>query len=212
MRSGMTSGRAVGTVVVVLALMGTLFALISPGKWFEGNRDTALARAGWQDDGKGTWKTEYGPLTALDRDFIRKVRSAGLWELPAGRTGQERGTTKSVRVAGDHLVDGHTELDKRAVEASRAMKVDLPTQPTGPQKEYLNDMEKAKGRDFDKTFVRHLRKQHGVVFGLVGMVRDATKNSMVRSLATRANAIVLDHMTVLEDTGLVSFEELNDIE
>jgi hypothetical protein len=35
---------------------------------------------------------------------------------------------------------------------------------------------------------------------------------MVRSLATRANAIVLDHMTVLEDTGLVSFEELNDIE
>jgi predicted outer membrane protein len=209
MRPGMTSGRAIGTVLVVLSLMVTLAALEMPTRWFEGNRVSALARAGWQDDGKGTWKTEYGPLTAMDRDFIRKVRSAGLWELPSGRAAQERGTTKAVRIVGDHLVDGHTELDKRAVEASRAMKVTLPTQPTGPQQGYLNDMEKARGKEFDKVLVNHLRRLHGQVFGLVGLVRDKTHNSMVRSLATRANAIVLDHMTVLEDTGLVTFEDLN---
>ncbi|WP_314171874.1 DUF4142 domain-containing protein [Streptomyces winkii] len=211
MRSAMMSGRAIGTVLVVLALIGTLAALLIPTTWFEGNRSTALARAGWQDDGKGTWKTEYGPLTPMDRDFIRKVRSAGLWELPAGRSAQERGTTKSVRIAGDHLVDGHTELDRRSVAAGRAMGVSLPTQPTGSQQEYLGDMDRAKGKDFDKILVAHLRKQHGVVFGLVGLVRDQTRNSMVRSLATRANAIVLDHITVLEDTGLVKFEELNDV-
>ncbi|OEU85451.1 hypothetical protein DB35_14770 [Streptomyces abyssalis] len=212
MRSAMTSGRAIGTVLVVLALAATLAALVMPSTWFEGNRSSALARSGWQDDGKGTWKTEYGPLTPLDRDFIRKVRSAGLWELPAGRSAQERGTTKSVRIAGDHLVDGHTELDRRAVSAGRAMKVSLPTQPTGSQKEYLNDMEIAEGKEFDKVLVQHLRKQHGVVFGLISIVRDKTENSMVRSLATRANAIVLDHITVLEDTGLVRFEEMNDVE
>ncbi|WP_240968980.1 DUF4142 domain-containing protein [Streptomyces sp. HNM0575] len=147
----------------------------------------------------------------MGRDFIRKVRSAGLWELPAGRSAQERGTTKSVRIAGDHLVAGHTELDRRAVKAGRAMGVSLPTQPTGSQQEYLGDMEKARGKDFDKVLVNHLRKQHGVVFGIIGLVRDQTRNSIVRSLATRANAIVLDHITVLEDTGLVNFEKLNDV-
>lgn len=211
MRSAMISGRAIGTVLIVFALIATLAALLLPSDWFEGNRSSALARAGWQDDGKGTWKTEYGPLTPMDRDFIRKVRSAGLWELPAGRAAQERGTTESVRVAGDHLVDGHTELDKQSVKAARAMGVSLPNQPTGSQREYLGDMDRARGKEFDQVLVDHLRKQHGVVFGLVGLVRDQTSNSMVRSLATRANAIVLDHITVLEDTGLVRFEELNDV-
>jgi hypothetical protein len=31
---------------------------------------------------------------------------------------------------------------------------------------------------------------------------------MVRSLATRHNSIVLDHLDVLEETGLVDYEEL----
>lgn len=211
MRSDMTSGRAIGTVVVVISLVGTLAALLMPSDMFEGNRASQLARSGWQDDGKGTWKTKYGPLTALDRDFIRKVRSAGLWELPAGRAAQERGTTEAMRVAGDHLVDGHTELDKAAVKASRAMNVTLPNQPTGSQKEYLNDMFQATGKDFDRVAVEHLRRQHGIVFGLIGLVRDKTQNSMVRSMATRGNAIVLDHITVMEDTGLVKFEDINDV-
>lgn len=211
MRSAMASGRAIGTVLVVLGLIATLAALLLPIEFFDGNRSIALARAGWQDDGKGTRKTEYGPLTPMDRDFIRKVRNAGLWELPAGRSAQERGTRKSVRVAGDHLVDGHQELDRRAIECGRTLDVSLPNTPAGKNQDYLNQINRAKGEEFDKILVDRLRRAHGVVFGLIGLVRDQTRNSMVRSLATRANAIVLDHITVLEDTGLVDFEALNDV-
>lgn len=211
MRSAMTSGRAIGTVLVVLGLVATLAALLLPVKFFDGNRSLALARSGWQDDGKGTRKTEFGPLTPMDRDFIRKVRNAGLWELPAGQSAQERGTTKSVRIVGDHLVDGHEELDRRAIEAGRTLKVSLPNQPAGKNQDYLDEIDRSKGKEFDKVLVERLRQAHGVVFGLVGLVRDQTRNSMVRSLATRANTIVLDHITVLEDTGLVKFEALNDV-
>ncbi|SCK44312.1 DUF4142 domain-containing protein [Streptomyces sp. WMMB 322] len=211
MRSAMASGRAIGTVLVVLGLVATLGALLLPNQFFDGNRNIALARAGWQDDGKGTRSTKYGPLTPMDRDFIRKVRNAGLWELPAGRSAQERGTTKSVRIAGDHLVDGHTELDRRAIDAGRTLKVSLPNRPSGKNQDYLDEINRANGKEFDKVLVERLRQAHGVVFGLIGLVRDQTRNSMVRSLATRANAIVLDHITVLEDTGLVDFEALNDV-
>lgn len=211
MRSAMTSGRAIGTVLVVFGLVATLAALVLPSQSFDGNRSVALARAGWQDDGKGTRETKFGPLTPMDRDFIRKVRNAGLWELPAGRSAQERGTTKSVRIAGDHLVDGHTELDRRAIEAGRTLNVSLPNRPAGKNQDYLDEINRANGKEFDKVLVERLRQAHGVVFGLIGLVRDQTRNSMVRSLATRANAIVLDHITVLEDTGLVKFEALNDV-
>ncbi|MDC2952829.1 hypothetical protein PO613_38750, partial [Streptomyces heilongjiangensis] len=51
--------------------------------------------------------TPYGPLTEADRDFVIKVRSAGLWEYPLGEMAMERGTTPEMKEAGEHLVVGH---------------------------------------------------------------------------------------------------------
>ncbi|AXK33346.1 DUF4142 domain-containing protein [Streptomyces armeniacus] len=206
----LASGRAVGTALIVVALAATVVALLLPAQMFNGNRSVAAARQGWDDDGGGTESTSYGPLTALDRDFVRKVRLAGLWELPSGRQAQERGTRKSVRTAGDHLVDGHTELDRRAVEAGRSLGISLANQPTEQQRGWLSRMDAAQGEEFDRVLVNLLRRAHGKVFGLIGIVRDRTRNSLVRSLADRANTVVLDHITVLENTGLVDFDALDD--
>ncbi|GAA2103307.1 DUF4142 domain-containing protein [Streptomyces albiaxialis] len=208
----LASGRALGTLLVVAALLVTLVALLIPLQTFGGTRSVDASRQGWEDDGMGTMSTPYGPLSALDRDFVRRVRLAGLWELPAGRQAQERGTRASVRTAGTHLVEGHTELDRRAVEAGRALGVDLANQPTAQQRGWLSEMSRAKGDRYDRRFANILRRAHGKVFALIGLVRDKTRNSMVRSLATRANAVVLDHITVLEETGLVDFDALDDRE
>lgn len=51
--------------------------------------------------------TNYGPLTEADRDFVVKVRAAGLWEHPLGLLAMERGTTPEMKEAGEHLVVGH---------------------------------------------------------------------------------------------------------
>ncbi|MGW8375879.1 DUF4142 domain-containing protein [Streptomyces sp. ODS28] len=205
----LVSGRAIGTALVVIALVATLTALLLPAQTFTGNISATAAREGWQDDGGGTVSTPYGPLSPLDRDFVRKVRLAGLWELPAGRQAQERGGRASVREAGDHLVSGHTELDRLVVQDARSLGVTLPNQPNAQQQGFLAQLETARGGAYDRLFANLLRRAHGKVFGLIGLVRDRTRNAMVRSLATRANAVVLDHITVLESTGLVDFDALH---
>ena len=209
MRSMKPSGRVAGTVLVVIGAFATLAALLIPVYFFDGNRSFALSRSGWQDDGKGTWKTKCGPLTSLDRDFLRSMRSAGLWEVPAGRAARERSTKKSVRAAGDRVVKGCGELDKRIIQAGRTLNVSLPNRAKDSQRQYLIEIENAKGRKFDEAFVNNVRKQGGTNLGLVGLVRDQTRNSLVRSLATKANSIVLDHISVLEGTGLVNYAPPN---
>src|SRR5262245_5760704 len=97
------SGRSIATGLVVCALVATLGALLLPVQLFGGSAAVAQSAPAWDDDGGGTWNTKYGPLTAMDRDFVRKVRLAGLWELPAGRQAQERGRSAAVKTAGDHL-------------------------------------------------------------------------------------------------------------
>lgn len=202
------SSRTIGSGLIIGALAVTLAAILIPVSLFSSSSAAVLPN-GVSDDGGGTVTTQYGPLTPTDRDFVRKVKLAGLWELPSGRMGKERGTTEAVKTAGQHLIDGHTELDRRTNEVAQALGVSLPTQPNDQQQGWLNEMSQApSSAEFERLFAQFLRSAHGKVFNLVAQVRAQSKNSMVRSLATRANTIVLDHITVLENTGLVDYDAL----
>lgn len=200
----------IGSGLVITALALTLIALLIPVDSFGSRPAAAVTGPAGDDDGGGTLSTAFGPLTAADRDFVRKVRLAGLWELPAGRQAQQRGSRPAIKTAGQHLIDGHTELDRQVIQVGQALGVDLPNQPSAQQQDWLGQMNRARGEEYERLFVQLLRKAHGKVFALVAQIRAQTKNSMVRALATSANTTVLDHITVLEDTGLVDFDVLSD--
>ncbi|MCB5166746.1 DUF4142 domain-containing protein [Streptomyces bambusae] len=208
-RRTLTSGRGVGTLLVVGALAATLAALLVPVHSFGQTRGQAAAGAPFTDDGRGTVSTPYGPLTPQDRDFVRRVRLAGLWELPAGREAMQRGGRESVRTAGEHLVMGHTELDRRALKTGEVLDIPLPDRPNAEQQGWLDQLHTARGERYEQLFANLLRAAHGKVFALVAQVRANSRNAMVRSLATVTNSVVLDHITVLEDTGLVDYDALS---
>ncbi|MEU6234985.1 DUF4142 domain-containing protein [Kitasatospora sp. NPDC047058] len=159
-------------------------------------------------DDLGVTQTPTGPLTNLDRDFVKRVRLAGLWEIPAGRMALTKGTTPEVKTAGQHLVQGHTDLDKAALSTARILDLDVPSEPSAQQQGWLRQLEAAQGPEFDQLFANLLRSAHGQVFAVLAQVRAGTQNSTVRDLANTANGTVLDHMNVLEDTRLVDFDKL----
>ncbi|MFC7302853.1 DUF4142 domain-containing protein [Streptomyces monticola] len=190
-----------GTGLIVLGLTATLAALLFPVWSYADRSGTGLDTLDAQ-----TVSTRFGPLSALDRDFVTKVRLAGLWELPAGQQAQERGTAEAVRTAGDHLVEGHTFLDARVREVGAQLSLELPNQPNAQQSGWLDELSAARGDAYDEKFANILRLAHGRVFSVVAQVRATTRNSLVRQLADDANTTVLDHISVLEATGLVDFD------
>lgn len=205
------SRHVMATGVVIVALAFTLIALLIPVQKFGGrNAAAATVPASADDDGAGIQSTAFGPLTPQDRDFVRKVKLAGLWELPAGRQALQRSNRPAIRMAGEHLIEGHTELDRRVTEVGQALGVELPSQPSAQQQQWLAQMDQAQGPQYERLFVQLLRRAHGKVFALVAQIRAQTRNSMVRALATDANTTVLDHITVLEASGLVDFDGLAD--
>ncbi|MFS4091676.1 DUF4142 domain-containing protein [Streptomyces sp. AF1A] len=193
-----------GTGLVIAALAATAVALLYPLWSYAGRPRPAEANL----LSAQTVTTPYGPLSAQDRDFVTKVRLAGLWELPAGELAEHKGTTAAVRTAGRHLVDGHASLDAHVRTVATQLGVPLPNQPNAQQEQWLATLKAAQGQDFDRQFAQLLRLAHGRVFALVGQVRAGTQNSLVRDLADDANATVLDHIKVLEATGYVDFAAL----
>ncbi|MFI6559942.1 DUF4142 domain-containing protein [Streptomyces sp. NPDC050534] len=196
-----------GTGIIVIGLMATLLALIFPIWSYADRSGTGTGTAAGTLSAQ-TVPTQYGPLSALDRDFVTRVRLAGLWELPAGQEAEEKGTTEAVRTAGQHLVQGHTFLDQRVRDVAAKLGLQLPNEPTAQQRQWLATLHTAEGTDYDRQFVNIARLAHGTVFSLVAQVRATTRNSLVRSLADDANTTVLDHIKVLEATGYVDWDAL----
>ncbi|WP_432170361.1 DUF4142 domain-containing protein [Streptomyces sp. 1222.5] len=194
-----------GTGLIITGLAATVAALLFP-LWSYADRPDAVSADVLS---ARTVTTPFGPLSEQDRDFITKVRLAGLWELPAGELAEREGTSPAVRTAGAHLVDGHSSLDAHVRTVATQLGVPLPNEPNEQQRQWLATLGAARGQDFDRRFAGILRLAHGRVFSLVAQVRAGTQNSLVRDLADDANATVLDHIKILEATGYVDFAALS---
>ncbi|MFE5035952.1 DUF4142 domain-containing protein [Streptomyces sp. NPDC056683] len=152
-------------------------------------------------------QTQWGPLTESDRDFVVKVRAAGLWEYPVGKIGLQKGTTEAVVIASQHLVDGHSALDATCRKIAPMLNITLPNVASPQQQGFVFTLTADNGEQFDTDFANILRMTHGSIFNTVAKIRSTTKNTLVRALADQANDTVLDHITVMEKTGLVDFEQ-----
>jgi putative membrane protein len=177
-----------GSAFVIATLAATVGALAFP-VWSYADR----AGTGQANLAAGTVNTQWGPLSAADRDLIVRVRLAGLWELPAGQQALERAPNKAIKEVGDHLIVGHTDLDKRVRVIAAQLNVELPNQPNAQQQGWLQEMTAATGTEYERKF---------------GAVRNSTRNTLVRQLASDANQTVLDHITILEKTGSVDFDAI----
>ncbi|WP_217547144.1 DUF4142 domain-containing protein [Streptomyces sp. GbtcB6] len=192
-----------GTALIMAALATTLGALAYP-VWSYADR----SGTGQANVAAGTVATQWGPLTAADRDLIVRVRLAGLWELPAGQQAIQRAPSTAIKEAGDHLIVGHTDLDKRVRIVAAQLGVELPNVPNEQQQGWLDEMSAATGSEYEYKFVNLLRAAHGKIFPAIGTVRNTTRNTLVRQLASDANQTVLDHITILEKTGKVDFDAI----
>ncbi|MGW1779461.1 DUF4142 domain-containing protein [Streptomyces sp. NPDC002143] len=150
--------------------------------------------------------TQWGPLTEGDRNFVVAVRAAGLWEHPVGLIGLQKGQSQAVKIASQHLVDGHAALDETCRKIAPMLNVTIPNVASPQQEGFVATLKADQGKQFDVDFANILRQTHGSIFNTVAKIRSTTKNTLVRALADQANDTVLDHITVMENTGLVDFD------
>jgi predicted outer membrane protein len=146
--------------------------------------------------------TKFGPLSAVDRELVRKVRLATLWELPMAREATQRAELGKVKRISATIEAQHLFLDAAVDSVVQQMAIDLPTEPNTLQKCFIADIQAQPGIDYDMTFVKWLRFAHGQVFESIATVRGTSQNTVIRSFADTANMFVLGHMQLLESTGL----------
>jgi predicted outer membrane protein len=149
-----------------------------------------------------------GELSAADKDFVVKVRLAGLWEIPAGDMAQDRSEDDRIKQIGRTIAGQHVALDELTRTAAKKLKVKLPNKPNADQQGWLDEMEAAEGAEFDQIYIDRLRAAHGKIFPAIATIRTSTRNDTVRKLAQEANQFVMTHLTLLESSGIVDYNGL----
>ncbi|GAA1879710.1 hypothetical protein GCM10009836_71350 [Pseudonocardia ailaonensis] len=159
--------------------------------------------------GTGGWtQTQWGPIGPADRDFLVKVRQAGLWEIPTGQQMAQQATNQQVRETGQHLAEQHTVLDQLDRDVSDKLGVQLPSRASDQQIAWMNQISSTTGTDYDKVAVQLLRQAHGIVLPVVATTRVGTRNELVRQFADTTFQYVTGHIAMLEATGLVDYSAL----
>jgi putative membrane protein len=189
----------VGVLAMVLTL---LLAPAGMARAADGPAVPVPPNTGLTDKGLGT-------VTAADRDFVIKVRLAGLWEIPAGNMAVEKSDDPRVVNIGRSISAQHVVLDKLDIAVAKKLGVALPNQPNSDQQGWLNEMKNApNSASFDQIYVDRLRAAHGKIFPAIATIRASTRNDSVRRLAQQANQFVMTHMTLLESSGIVDYVSL----
>ena len=152
--------------------------------------------------------TPTGPLSAADRDFLVKVRQAGLWEMPVGMQAATRAARARTRQNLQEIAEQHGELDALVIDVATRLRVPLPNEPSAQQREWIEEISAQTGGEWDRVAVQRLRMAHGKVFGLIAQVRASTRNTLMRDFAERTAEFVNTHMDLLEDTGLADASAL----
>jgi predicted outer membrane protein len=156
----------------------------------------------------GWTMTTWGPLGPADRDFLVRIRQAGLWETPMGELAQERAGTEVVKGVGRQLAADHRGLDDQVRAVAGRLSVTLPDQANADQQGWMAELRGKWNGDFDVAFANRLRAAHGKVFAVISVVRAGTRNTLIRAFAQAAVDVVMKHMTLLETTNNVDFAAL----
>ncbi|GAA4590390.1 hypothetical protein GCM10023107_16240 [Actinoplanes octamycinicus] len=192
-----TERRGIGLVFAVLGLV-----LLAPQAALAGERGVPdPPNQLITDTGEGT-------VSAADKDFVIKVRLAGLWEIPAGQMAQEKSKDPRIQQIGKDIAAQHVVLDKMDRAVAKKLGIKLPNVPNADQQGWLGEMRGAEGTDFDQIYIDRLRAAHGKIFPAIATIRASTRNDSVRKLAQRANQFVMTHMTLLESSTIVDFAAL----
>jgi putative membrane protein len=108
----------------------------------------------------GAEKENRGQLSAKDYKFVAEAARGGTMEVELGELAVQKGSSESVRHFGERMVADHKRANEELKAIAATKGATLPAQLSHSENSTLEQLQKATGRDFDKSYAHHMVKDH----------------------------------------------------
>jgi putative membrane protein len=139
-----------------------------------------------------------GQLSEKDYKFAVKAARGGMEEVELGQLAEQKANNEAVRSFGQKMVTDHSKANDDLKQIVAQKGATLPTQLTHKEHATMEDLQKATGADFDKTYVRAMLKDHRED---VKEFKEASKDLQdpeLRSFAAKTLPVLEEHLKMVE--------------
>ena len=121
--------------------------------------DTGTARS---DTGASSSRVATNPTTVSkdDSTFIMKAADAGMTEVELGKIAEQNAASDKVKEFGQMMVKDHSAAGDQLKKIAQARSINIPESLSSDSKKHVADMQKKKGKDFDKAYIKMMVEGH----------------------------------------------------
>ncbi len=129
-----------------------------------------------------------------DESFFKDAAQAGMAEVAAGQTAEEKGTSQAVKDFGAMMVKDHTAANAKLKKIAVNKGVELPDSPSMMQKAMNKKTDLHSGDAFDKDYIQGQIKAHKDTIELLQKEIDSGKDPDGKAFATETLPKVKAHL------------------
>lgn len=95
-----------------------------------------------------------------DEDFVKEAASGGLMEVELGKYAEQTALTQRVKNFASMMVRDHAKSNEELRALATTKNVNLPLTMDDSHSDMMSDLQKKKGEDFDKEYIKMMVDDH----------------------------------------------------
>ena len=129
-------------------------------------------------------------------DFVQTAAMSDMYEVEAGKIAGQKGQSDAVKQFGQSMVNAHSQTSQelKGIVQQQGIKADVPTKLDTKHQSMIDDLNKARAEDFDKTYAKQQVRAHEDAEKLFSKYADKGDNDAVKAFATKTLPVIKQHL------------------
>jgi putative membrane protein len=127
-------------------------------------------------------------------EFLKKVTNSGMAEVQLAKLAQQKATIEAVKNFAAMLERDHTAVNQQVKSLADQRNVALPVTISDDKQKMYNDIDKMKGKAFDKDYISMMIKAHGDGISLFEDTRSNASDIDVKNFADKTLPTLKMHL------------------
>lgn len=134
-------------------------------------------------------------LTAQETEFLEETAVSGTFEMQASQMALQSAADERVKAFARLMLVQHEQIDASLKRVARDRNIALPVALDADQQSILDDLQQAKGADFDRRYIEHVAVGgHEQAVELFSRAARESKDGDVKAFAAEAIALQQQHL------------------
>jgi putative membrane protein len=133
-------------------------------------------------------------VSKVDSEFMITAANAGMTEVTLGNIAVTNASSDKVKEFGQMMIKDHTTAGDQLKKIAMARNILLPDSLSKESKKHVADMEKKKGKEFDKAYISMMIEGHQKVLKEFEDIQSKGSDSELKAFVTQTIPVIKGHL------------------